>query len=170
MYRLKRAWGAAHLKKIKNKGRNVKIVGYSRILGHDNLILGDNVRMGYGCFLFCSGGIEIGDNTILSRNITIYSSNHDYNSGDMIPYNNDYRHKRVSIGRGVWIGMNVSIVPGVTIGDGAIIGMNVTVAKDVGPGEILVSSRNRVIAKRDMFKFEENLSKENIFSVKYPNN
>ena len=167
-YRIRRAWGSAHLRKIKNKGTNVKIVGYSRILNYDKLTLGNNVRIGFGCYFYCSGGIEIGDNTILSRNITIYSSNHDF-TGDMIPFNEKYIHKKVIIGKGVWIGMNVNIIPGVTIGDGAIIGMNVTVSKDVLPGEILVAAKNRVVANRDMIKFYENEASNNIFAVKYPN-
>jgi acetyltransferase-like isoleucine patch superfamily enzyme len=167
-FRIMRAWGAAHLKRIKNKGKNVSIVGYSRIVNAENLILGNNVRIGYNCYFFCKGGVEIGDNTILSRNITIYSSNHDFNSGDMIPYNSNYVHKKVLIGNGVWVGMNVNIIPGVTIGDGAIIGMNVTVSKDVQPGEVLVSNKNRVVALRDMDKFKFNLDNNNIFSVKFP--
>lgn len=167
MYRIRRVWGKAHLRRIKNKGKNVNMVGYSRILNPEGLIIGDNVRIGYNCFFYCLGGIEIGDNTILSRNITIYSSNHNYNA-DMIPYDDSHMNKKVTIGKGVWIGMGVNIIPGVTIGDGAIVGMGVTVSRDVAPGEILVSSQNRVIAHRDMDKFKENLDQENIFSLKHP--
>tara|TARA_R110002124_G_scaffold170608_4_gene338207 strand:- start:15483 stop:16067 length:585 start_codon:yes stop_codon:yes gene_type:complete len=167
LYRIRRAWGAAHLRKVKNKGNNVRIVGYSRIINPDKLILGNNVRIGYNCFFFCSGGIKIGDNSIISRNVSIYSSNHDFTK-EMIPYNCDYIHREVVIGRGVWIGMNVNITPGVSIGDGAIIGMNVTVSSNVQPGEVIVSQKNRVVKSRDMDSFYKNMEVGNIFSVKYP--
>jgi acetyltransferase-like isoleucine patch superfamily enzyme len=167
MYRIKNAWGVANLRKIKNKGVNVKAVGYSRFLDPQNITLGNNVRIGYGCFLFGKGKIVIGDHTILSRNITIYSSNHDYN-GNMIPYDSNYVDKPVIIGKGVWIGMGVMITPGVTIGDGAIIGMGAVVSKNVGEGEIVVGASQRVISKRDMTLFREYEKNNAIFSVKHP--
>lgn len=167
MYRLKQSWGIANLRNIKNKGTNVKIVGYSRFLNGENITIGNNVRIGYGCFFFGKGGIEIGDNSILSRNITIYSSNHNYNC-DFIPYNNKYVNKSVIIGKGVWIGMGVSITPGVTIGDGAIIGMGTVVSKDVEPGDIVVGQGQRVITKRIMTEFYDNMNEGKVFSVFWP--
>jgi acetyltransferase-like isoleucine patch superfamily enzyme len=166
MYRIKEAWGIVHLRKIKNKGKNVKLVGYSRFLNCENLKLGNNVQIGYGCFLFCMGGIEIGDNTILSRNITIYSSNHNFKS-DVVPYNNEHIHKPVKIGNSVWIGMNVSITPGVTIGDGAIIGMGTVVSQDIEPGGIVVGTKQRLVSKRNMIEFIKNQNNGRIFSKLY---
>ncbi len=168
MYRIKAAWGKVHLKNIPNKGTNVKIIGYSRFLDPNNLILGSNIRIGYNCFFFCKGGIEIGDNTILSRNITIYSSNHNY-LGESIPYDNTHINKPVKIGKGVWIGMGAMITPGVEIGDGAIIGMGTVVSKNVGAGEIVVGSGQKLISKRDMIKFVELEEKNQIFSKLWPN-
>lgn len=169
MYRIKAAWGKVHFHNIKNKGKNVKVVGYSRFLNPENLILGNNVRIGYGGFFYCKGGIDIGDNTIISRDVTIYSSNHDY-KGNAIPYDNNYIHKPVKIGRGVWIGMGVMITPGVNIGDGAIIGMGTVISKDINNGEIVVGSGQKVVSKRDIVKFLE-LEKENkIFSKIWSNN
>ena len=168
MYRIKAAWGEVHLHNIKNKGENVKVVGYSRFLNPENLVLGSNVRIGYGCFFYCKGGIEIRDNTIISRNVTIYSSNHDY-QGDAIPYDNNYIHKPVKIGKGVWIGMGVMITPGVEIGDGAIIGMGAVISKNINAGEIVVGSEQKVVAKRDMGKFYKLENENKIFATKWPN-
>lgn len=169
MFRVKRAWGIANLRKIKNKGTNVKAMGYTRFLNPESIVLGDNVRIGYDCFLYGKGGIEIKSNTILSRRITIYSSNHDY-LGDMIPYSNEYTHGKVTIGTGVWIGMGVSITPGVTIGDGAIIGMGTIISKDVKAGEIVVGKGQRAVGMRDMKRFEELANQDLFYSKKYPNN
>ena len=52
------------------------------------------------------------------------------------------------IGNDVWIGMNVTIMPGVHIGDGAIIATNSTVTKDVAPYAIVGGNPAVVIRKR----------------------
>lgn len=168
MYRIKAAWGKVHLYNIKQKGRNVKVVGYSRFLNPENLTLGNNIRIGYDNFFYCKGGIEIGDNTVISRNVTIYSSNHNY-KGKAIPYDNSYVHKPVKIGKGVWIGMGVMITPGVQIGDGAIIGMGTIVSKNVNPGDIVVGSKQKIISSRNMETFKQLETDNKIFSKIWPN-
>lgn len=167
MYRIREAWGIAHKRRIPSTGSNVRMVGYSRILDPEGLIIGNNVRIGYGCFFFSKGGIEIGDNTILSRNITIYSSNHDYN-GEAIPYGAKYIHEPVKIGKGVWIGMNVTITPGVSIGDGAIIGMGTVVSRNVEPGAIVVGAPQRHASSRNMEAFRDKERDGQVFSKLYP--
>ena len=52
------------------------------------------------------------------------------------------------IGNDVWIGQNVTVMPGVHIGDGAIIGTNSVVAKDIPPYAIAVGNPCRVVRKR----------------------
>lgn len=52
------------------------------------------------------------------------------------------------VGNDVWIGQNVTIMPGVNIGDGAIIGANSVVAKDVDPYTIVAGNPIKVIRKR----------------------
>ena len=137
-------------------------------LNPENLTLGNNIRIGYGCFFYCKGGIEIGDNSILSRDIIIYSSNHDY-QGKAVPYDNKYNHKPVKIGKGVWIGMGVMITPGVEIGDGAIIGMGTVVSKNIDSGDIVVGAEQKVVSTRDMKKFERLTTAKKIFSIMWPN-
>ena len=57
------------------------------------------------------------------------------------------------IGNDVWIGQNVTILPGVQIGDGAIIAANSTVSKNVKPYHV-VSGNPASIVKR---RFEEDI-------------
>ena len=52
------------------------------------------------------------------------------------------------IGNDVWIGQNVTIMPGIKVGDGAIIATNSTVTKDVDPYVIVGGNPARLIKKR----------------------
>ena len=52
------------------------------------------------------------------------------------------------IGNDVWIGQNVTIMPGVKIGDGAIIAANSTVVKSVEPYTIYGGNPAKFIKKR----------------------
>lgn len=44
----------------------------------------------------------------------------------------------IVIGRGCWIGANVTIMPGVTIGDGCVIGAGSLVTNDCEPNGVYV--------------------------------
>ena len=115
------------------------------------------------------GGIDIGEGTIISRNVCIHSGNHNYKALKMAPYDEIYDKRKIMIGKAVWIGQNVNILPGVTIGDGAIIGMGTTVSKNVGIGDIVVGNGQRLIGKRDLDNLESAISKEAYFAKKHPN-
>lgn len=52
------------------------------------------------------------------------------------------------IGNDVWIGHNVTIMPGVKIGDGAIVAANSTVVKNVEPYAIVGGNPAKLIKKR----------------------
>jgi len=52
------------------------------------------------------------------------------------------------IGNDVWIGQNVTVMPGVHIGDGAIVAANSVVTKDIGPYCIAGGNPIKVIRKR----------------------
>ena len=54
----------------------------------------------------------------------------------------------IVLGNDVWIGQNVTIMPGVHIGDGAIIGTYATVASDIPPFSIAVGNPAKVIRRR----------------------
>ncbi len=67
----------------------------------------------------------------------------------IVPDLNDFSLKGDTVvGNDVWIGQNVTILPGVHINDGAIIGANSVVAKDIPAYHIAVGNPCRVIKKR----------------------
>lgn len=52
------------------------------------------------------------------------------------------------LGNDVWLGENVTVMPGVKIGDGAIIGKNSTVASDIPPYAVAVGNPARIVRER----------------------
>ncbi|MEM9290212.1 MAG: acyltransferase [Acidobacteriota bacterium] len=129
-------------------GRGVRINGPCTVVAPEKVRFGDNVHLGAGAYLYARGGLSIGDNTHISRNLVVYTANHDFR-GERLPYDDHLISKPVHIGRNVWLGMNVAVVPGVTIGDGAIIGMGTTVSRDVEPLAIVGGAGQRVLGRRD---------------------
>lgn len=148
-------------------GTNSRFYGKGSIYFSHGLKVGDHSRIGDNYFFHAKGGIEIGDNTIISRNVVIYSANHNYLTDDLLPYDTTYIERKVIIGNSVWIGMNVSILPGVVIGDGAIIGMGSIITKDIRKGEIVVSSMQRSVGRRDLMKFDDLQRKQKYYGISY---
>ncbi len=129
-------------------GTGVRIHGPLRLSAPRRVRLGNNVHINANAFIRAEGGLSIGDNTHISRNLTLYTVNHDY-QGKRLPYDECLVQKPVQIGRNVWIGMNVNIAPGVTIGDGAIIAMGAVISRDVAPLSIVGGAPQRELKQRD---------------------
>ena len=99
-----------------------------------NLALGRGVFINLDCRFQDTGGITIGDGTLIGHGSTLTTLNHHVDPdrrADLIP-------APIRIGRKVWLGAAVTVVPGVTIGDGAIVGAGAVVTKDV-PGNAIVA-------------------------------
>jgi acetyltransferase-like isoleucine patch superfamily enzyme len=101
--------------------------------------LGRDVFINIGCRFQDTGGITIGDGSLIGHGSTLTTLNHGIDPNrraDMIP-------SPVTIGTKVWLGAGVMVVPGVTIGDGAVVGAGSVVTKDV-PANTIVAG---VLAK-----------------------
>lgn len=106
-----------------------------------NLVLGRDVFINMGCRFQDTGGITIGDGSLIGHGSTLTTLNHaddPARRADMLP-------APVTIGRRVWLGAGVTVVPGVTIGDGAIVGAGSVVTKDVPADTIVAGVPARVI-------------------------
>ena len=106
-----------------------------------NLTLGKDVFINLGCSFQDTGGIRIGDGTLVGHGSTLTTLNHGVDPdrrADMLP-------APVVIGRKVWLGAGVTVVPGVTIGDGAIVGAGAVVTKDVPANAMVAGVPARVI-------------------------
>ena len=142
------------LQKFKTIGTDFKLNGNQHFVSQPKkVIIGNNVHIGNNIYIKSEGGLVIGHNTHISRNVTIYTENHNY-KGSALPYDNTTNYKPVIIEDNVWIGMNVSIVPGVQIGEGAVIGMGTVVNRDIEPLEIVGCGKAITIKKRDKVHYD----------------
>jgi acetyltransferase-like isoleucine patch superfamily enzyme len=106
-----------------------------------NLTLGKDVFINSGCRFQDTGGITIGDGSLIGHGSALTTLNHGIDPNrraDMIP-------SPVTIGRKVWLGAGVTVVPGVRIGDGAIVGAGSVVTKDVPANTIVAGIPAKLI-------------------------
>ena len=82
-----------------------------------------------GCTFFDRGGITIGNDVFIAPKVNLITINHDSD-----PENRSATYGRpIVIEDKVWIGINSTILPGVTVGYGSIVGANSVVTHDVSP-------------------------------------
>mgnify|MGYP001852914446 CR=1 FL=1 len=105
----------------------------SHFSGND-IRIKEGCYIGYMCFFFVSGGITIEKDCNIAMKCTFVTSTHEIGNMDRRAGNN--LTKEIHIGRGVWIGANTTILPGVTIGDGCIIAAGAVVVENCIPNNV----------------------------------
>lgn len=89
------------------------------------------------------GGITIGNDVDIAREVLIWSCTHDISD-----INHSTFCKSVTIEDHVWIGARATILPGITIGRGAVIGTSSVVTKDIPPMAVAVGNPAKIIKYR----------------------
>ncbi|HEY5856940.1 MAG TPA: sugar O-acetyltransferase [Aldersonia sp.] len=110
-----------------------------------NITLGKRVFINSGCRFQDQGGVVIGDDCLIGHNVVLATLNHDLSASRRT----DMHPAPILIGRNVWIGANVTVLPGVTIGDNAVVGAGSVVTKDVPADSVVVGSPARVVRSLD---------------------
>ena len=111
---------------------------------------GNRVKFGKGVFinhsaiLSASGGIEFEDGSMAAPGLRIATINHDMNERHAI-----YTYGKVTVKKNAWIGMNVTICPGVTIGEYAVVAAGAVVTKDVPDYAVVGGVPAKVIRMQD---------------------
>ncbi len=106
-----------------------------------NIVLGKRVFINSGCVFQDQGGVSIGDDSLIGHNTVLATLNHDLSPerrADMHP-------AAIVIGRQVWIGSNVTVLPGVTLGDGAVVAAASVVTRDVPPRTVVLGSPAKAV-------------------------
>ena len=101
---------------------------------------GKGVFINHSAILSASGGIEFEDGCMAAPGLRIATINHDMTSRHTV-----YTYGRVHIKKNAWLGMNVTICPGVTVGEYAVVAAGAVVTKDVPPYAVAGGVPARVI-------------------------
>ena len=104
-------------------------------------------------FIECSGGVSIGDYFHTGRGLTIFSTSHNWKNGTKIPYDEIVLYQPVTIGSFVWIGANVTILPGTTLGDGVVVAAGAVVRGNIPDCSIVAGNPATIIGQRNVDEY-----------------
>lgn len=105
--------------------------------------LGDHVGIGQNAVI--GAGTVFRGNCMMGPNVHIYTGGHKYDS-EKHCFNGTNETRPVVIGRHVWIGYGVTILPGVTVGNNTIIGAGSVVTKSIPSG--VMAAGNPCVVKK----------------------
>ena len=136
-------------------GNNVSVMRYCVLEtcpdagSFPDLQIGDNSSIGEYTHITCAQQIIIGEGLLTGRFVLITDNGHGKSSIDetTVPplLRPVYSNGPVIIGRNVWIGDKVTILPNIKIGDGAVIAANAVITKDVPAYSIAAGCPARVV-------------------------
>lgn len=110
----------------------------------NRVTFGKDVFINHSVILSASGGIEFEDGCMAAPGLRIATINHDMNERHTI-----YTYGKVTVKQNAWIGMNVTICPGVTIGKYAVVGAGAVITKDVPDYAVVAGVPAKVIKMLD---------------------
>jgi acetyltransferase-like isoleucine patch superfamily enzyme len=93
--------------------------------------------------------LQIGEDSMIGAHSYIITENHGARRTDVPFKQQNYTGADVAVGRNVWLGCHVTILPGVAIGDHAIIGAGAVVTKNVPADETWAGVPAKKIGQRD---------------------
>ncbi len=130
-------------KLFKKVGKNVWIEPDFKCEFGKNITIEDDVYINFGCVILDCAEVTIGSHTLLGPNIGLYAANHSTDAEERI--NGGCYGKPIHIGKNVWLGGDVKVVPGVSIGNNTIIGTGSIVTKDIPDNVIAVGNPCKVV-------------------------
>lgn len=112
------------------------------------LIIGDNVKINYNCFIICHDEIFIGDGTEFGPNVFLYDHDHDYKKGLNIDSKTEYFKKApIVIGKNCWIGANSVLLRGTVLGDNCVVGAGSVINGQYSANELIIQKRTTITKK-----------------------
>jgi acetyltransferase-like isoleucine patch superfamily enzyme len=131
-------------------GKGTRISSFTKIKATDGpMTIGARVSIGTGCFLHAGmGGFTIGDDSMISPNVSIVGSDYRYDRLDIPIQDQEVVSKGVSIGSNVWIGVGCAVLDGAAIGNGVIVAPNSVVSSRIPDNSIVTGNPAKAIFTR----------------------
>lgn len=146
------------------------------IRGWENLHFAKNLNIGKGCIIETSAGeivlgeyvafnsgvvisadfgkIEIGNNVMIGMNTVLRAAGHSFDKSPNVPMMlQPHKNNSIKIGNDVWIGANVTVLPGAVIHDHCVIGAGAVVSGTIATGVVAAG----VPAKKIKMVYEDNV-------------
>lgn len=141
--------------KFRKFGNGAGIGEYYKISSFHEISIGDDAYIGPHAYIAGDGGLYIGNGVMIGPMVYIQTSNHNYDSSDLmaLPYDHRVIRRPIHIDDYVWLGGRVTVLPGVTIGSGAVVGAGSVVTNDIPPLAIAVGNPAKVIRYRNSESF-----------------
>ena len=111
--------------------------------GGKHVHFGKGVYANFNLTLVDDSYIYIGDHTMFGPNVTLATAGHPLEPElrkTLVQFN-----ASIHIGKNVWLGAGVVVMPGITIGDNAVIGAGSVVTKDIPANVIAVGNPCKVL-------------------------
>ncbi len=108
-----------------------------------NISLGRNVFINYHCIFLDCAPIAIGDDVQIGPAVQLYTAQHPLDA--KVRRSGLESASPIRIGKDVWIGGGVVVLPGVTIGDRSIVGAGSVVVHHVPPDSLVVGNPARIV-------------------------
>lgn len=130
----------------------------------NNIEIGKNVSWNAGCYLDAKGGIKLGDYSMLTEYVKIFT--HSHSEWDHMAR----EYKPVVIGDYAKVYTSATVLPGVTLGTGAIVATGAIVTKSVDEFTLVGGIPAKPMRKRnfegnDLSEMNQYMMKERIFQV-----
>lgn len=110
-----------------------------------NIRAGRELYVNYNCVILDCAQVTFGDHVFIAPNCGFYTAGHPL---DAARRNAGLEFARpITVEDDVWIGGNVTVLPGVTIGAGAVIGAGSVVCRDIPPRTVAAGNPCRVIKR-----------------------
>lgn len=128
---------------IGSHGKTYDIIQPFRCDYGDNISFGENFFANFNLTILDEAKVTIGDNVFIGPNVSLYTACH--------PLDPDDRNSGIewalpiTIGNSVWIGGNVTVLPGVTIGDNVVIGAGSVVTKSFASNCVIAGNPAAII-------------------------
>lgn len=107
--------------------------------------IGNNAHIGHSTVLI--GPALIGDNAMVSHNVTISGFNHCFEDASTPPSQQPLDLREVVIGPDSWVGANAVILKGVVIGKHSIVGAGAVVNKNIPPYCVAVGNPAKIVKR-----------------------
>lgn len=108
-----------------------------------NISVGNNFYTNHNCTILDGAKVSFGDNVFIAPNCVFTTAGHAIDAKQRA--NGLEIALPIHIGNNVWIGANVTVLPGITIGDNTIIGAGSVVNKDIPSNVIAVGNPCKVL-------------------------